>query len=136
MGDHLCGSLYKSLINDHYACFNKLVSMGYNVNQPIGWARITVLDRAIVDGRHDYVTALLNHELTNINAQDIDGHTPLHKSVFIHNIASIIRLLDRGANINTKDHLGNTPLDYASEEIKREVMDYLLASEVKEPDHL
>ena len=76
----------------------------------------------------EIATALLAHEHTLIDAQDMSHSTPLHVSAFAGNEHLTALLLERGANPNAKDLAGNTPLHRATLEGHVAVMRVLLAT--------
>jgi len=50
----------------------------------------------------------------DINVADNDGRTPLIYAVIYQQLAAVKMLLKRGANINAKDHNGESALDWAN----------------------
>lgn len=54
----------------------------------------------------------------NIEARDKKGYTPLHMAARWGNAETIYILLDAGADANTKNSLGKTPLDYVKQNKK------------------
>ncbi|MDA3809408.1 MAG: ankyrin repeat domain-containing protein [Spirochaetaceae bacterium] len=62
----------------------------------------------------------------NINAANNDGMTPLHFAVKFKSGREIISyLIERGADINTRNANGQTPADYAREDKYTDVLDLL-----------
>ena len=49
-------------------------------------------------------------KVSNINVQDAKGNTPLHVACLVGNVGAITVLLEQGADINLKDHCGETPI--------------------------
>ena len=61
------------------------------------------------------ISYLLAQPKIQINAKDVWGQTPLHKSVRKGDLRVIKQLLVKGADKNTKDAQGKTPLDLVEE---------------------
>ena len=47
-------------------------------------------------------------------SEDKFGWTPLHSAVFFENKENVELHITNGADVNVKDNLGKTPLDYAN----------------------
>ena len=50
----------------------------------------------------------------DVNAQDCDGLTPLHRAIENDNLESVKLLIRKGADVNTEDYNGRTPLYWTS----------------------
>lgn len=71
---------------------------------------------------------LISMDQININAQDADGHNPLHMAC-INGHTNIVRfLIDHGADPNIQNHEGNTPLHIAAEYGYTEIIHILINS--------
>lgn len=60
-------------------------------------------------------TGFLSQNWELIHATDRDGHTALHASACMGDLAMIRLLQSKGGNVNTKDYEGYTPLHWAVE---------------------
>jgi ankyrin repeat protein len=58
---------------------------------------------------------------------DDEGETPLTRAVMANNLPEIVTLLDSGANINGRNHLGFTPLMVAADDANLEIAQYLFS---------
>ena len=47
-------------------------------------------------------------------SEDKFGWTPLHSAVFFKSKENVALHITNGADVNVKDHLGKTPLDWAN----------------------
>ena len=56
------------------------------------------------------------------------GRTPLHLAVIAHDLATVQRLLEEGANADAQDDNGWTPLHFAAQDVLVEVVAALLAA--------
>lgn len=73
----------------------------------------TPLHFAVRYGAKQCVRYLLRYEITDVNAKNIYGQTPLHCTMD-HTSPDIVHILIKhGANINAKNNIGNTPLSLA-----------------------
>ena len=71
------------------------------------------------------------------NAQDSDGMTSLHKSIWTENSDAFSLLLQRGANLDLADEEGDTGRKLASDLKKfREIMDNFVTSQASKEDNL
>ena len=62
----------------------------------------------------------------DVNAQDHDGQTVLHESIYYHRHSTIKSLLKHRVNINREDRDGDTPLHVASQGRDWKTMQWLL----------
>ncbi|KAK3293858.1 uncharacterized protein B0H64DRAFT_417972 [Chaetomium fimeti] len=112
---------------------DRILRMGFSVNEPtvtpLGYALHTALSADVslknqfgqtplhiaATRSADLVLAVLDKK-PNVNAQDIDRETPLHRAVhsgyYYRQIVEI--LLSHGARVDIPDRRGETPLDVAS----------------------
>ena len=86
-----------------------LVEAGANV---VGDQRRTCLMFAAVFGHTDTVRYLAGLPEVDLNREDINNHTALHLAVKYADVVQV--LIDAGADIETKDGLGRSPLHVAS----------------------
>ncbi|MFA6065693.1 MAG: ankyrin repeat domain-containing protein [Candidatus Babeliaceae bacterium] len=63
--------------------------------------------------KNSTTTQLLLSAGAQVDAQDADGESPLHKATKKHNTQQIAELIDHGANIFIKDTYHNTPMHIA-----------------------
>lgn len=97
------------------------VSNGASLHNATGTHGSTMLHTAISHGKYKLVVYLLDNGLS-VNAMDSNGETPIYKIFQNSKITSttdkldfIQLLMDSDANVNVQNHLGNTPLHYASD---------------------
>ncbi|CAF0952331.1 unnamed protein product, partial [Brachionus calyciflorus] len=74
----------------------------------------TALHLAVMNNDIEKIKDLLNDPLTDINAKDYAGWTPLHEAVNKDNIEIMKILIEHNANINAGGYQNNTPLHEAS----------------------
>lgn len=67
------------------------------------------LHYAAIEGSADQVQSLVTDGFS-VDAQDIQGNTPLSLAVVNGNLATAAKLIELGANIETCNNFGNTPL--------------------------
>ena len=87
----------------------------------------------LIYGSKDDFDTLIN-EKVNINVENpIDKKTPLHQVCEFGNLYYAKTLIENGANINTQDNFGNTPLHSASYYCRSEIVKLLIdkGSELK-----
>ncbi|KAL1851077.1 hypothetical protein VTK73DRAFT_9546 [Phialemonium thermophilum] len=85
----------------------------------------TPLSLAAVEGHEEILRLLLDAGQVDVNACDDDGDTPLVK-VALRGSNTVKLLLDAGADIHSRDVLGNTPLILAASGWKENVVKQLL----------
>jgi ankyrin repeat protein len=69
---------------------------------------------AVVAGNVDILALLIEHGAdVEGRSRSINGGTPLHRAAWDGRLEVGQSLLDRGANINSRNNSGNTPLSYA-----------------------
>ena len=73
-----------------------------------------------------WICSILLYYGAPVDVTNSSGRTPLHVAASVGSLASIISLVDHGANINSIDKKGNTPLFYAKtpDTVKLLVMKY------------
>lgn len=76
----------------------------------------------------DNLPAKVVANITEINKQDLDGNTALHRAASSGNADQIVALVDSGADVNIKNRLGNTPLHMAAATNNTDISELLLIS--------
>lgn len=76
---------------------------------------------------HDEIAALLIKAGGDVNATTEKLVTPLHEAVRLGNVGVAKLLLKNGANKLAKDHLGKTPLDWASDPMSAQEFEKLFS---------
>lgn len=82
-----------------------------NEKNYIGW---TALHWAILGGDFDTISLLLAHEAVDLNLQDADGKTVLHRAV--GDVRIVTALLTQGIDVNVEDKEGMTALYLAAKD--------------------
>ncbi|XP_048745066.2 tyrosine-protein kinase HTK16-like [Ostrea edulis] len=73
-----------------------------------------ILHRAVMEGNEETVTAILQHRLCpSVNAKNELGTTALHDAAKYGKTAIAKKLIDKGADVHSKDRAGFTPLHRA-----------------------
>lgn len=92
----------------------------------------TPLHYAAKRGTGKSIAELLIKNKANINAQGIDGETPLHCAVELNNAYIVSLLIENGAEKDIKDNEGNRPLDWIMRKPttnRQEVLEVLLEND-------
>ncbi|XP_042515037.1 protein VAPYRIN-like [Macadamia integrifolia] len=76
---------------------------------------LTALHVAAIKGHKEAVCMLLDHGMMmkDLECQDMQGHTPLHLAVEGGSLETVDILINKGANLNTRNWRGLTPLHMA-----------------------
>jgi hypothetical protein len=69
---------------------------------------------AALAGRHFQLAQVLHRNKSSIQPSGYFGNTPLHSAVFNGDLEMVQVLLEFGADANSKNEIGETPLGYAS----------------------
>jgi len=85
----------------------------------------------IWSGENDKAIAEMKRDPTSINA-DLDGFTPLHLASMVGNLAVATFLLDNGADVNTLDFEGYSPLVRAKANRNEDIAKLLISHGGKE----
>jgi len=104
----------------HQPLVEQFIKRGAEVNQP-GW---TPLHYAAANG-HDAVVALLLERYAFIDAQSPNLTTPLMMAVRGNHVSTVRLLLDEGADVNMKNQLGMSLLDFAEKQGNTSLVDAL-----------
>ena len=101
--------LHIAAAKDHSVVIEKLCHYGADVNARSkgGW---TPLHWAVNRGERTETAKILLDAGTDVNATDVDQETPLHLAVKDEDIEMIDVLAERGADLETKNAKGQTPL--------------------------
>lgn len=103
--------------NAHEDVVSLLISYGARV---VTSKKLSALHISANLGNVDIIKLLLNYN-TEIDAPDGNGYTPLHYATQSYNIAAILTLLDRGANVNALSNNETSALDMACQNGKEDL---------------
>ncbi len=88
----------------------------------------TALHAAMFQKSTEIITLLINHGF-DVNAQGLsNGYTPLHDAVWANNLPAAKLMVAAGAKLDIKNHEGQTPMEKAKSEGKKELVDFLEAA--------
>lgn len=80
-----------------------LIAAHENLNKPTNAARATHLHVAASNGFDDIVLLLARQPGCDVNAQDVEGNTPLHLAAFFEHYECVMHLVTNGADIAAKN---------------------------------
>jgi ankyrin repeat protein len=112
----------------HLSTVEALLNAGAPVNVPSRESmKVTPLHSAAAARQVDIARLLIAHG-ANVNAAQADsGFTPLHEAALNGDVEFAKLLLEHGASINAKNKNGTTPLGYAAERRRAEMVKLLEA---------
>ncbi len=122
------------LYKEYYNTVKLLISKGTEfVNLAAGEKNMTPLHYAAQSIKHYHtpIIALMFKKQIRVNAQTLDGHTPLHFAVYHGNFSLVKFLIKNGANQKIKDKNGKLAIEYCSankdipESIQKKIYQYL-----------
>ena len=64
----------------------------------------------------------------DVNAKDVDSHTPLHFAALWGHKETVGLLIDEGSEVNAKSDVGKTPLQMAAREGQKEIVELLITN--------
>jgi ankyrin repeat protein len=79
---------------------------------------MTALHQAAAVGRTDSCEVLLRSNSSLVHAEDVDGYTALMHAVRSGSVETVMVLQKHGADVNTTDLYGMTPLLIAAGDLK------------------
>ncbi len=112
--------LITAITQDNLVVINQHLKYGTNVNEnfvPVGYdfAGGSALHIAILEQNEEVVLLLLNNGADiNIQAKDSYQGTPLEWAAYWGIVDMVLLLIEQGANINSENSIGGTPLDAAT----------------------
>ncbi|MGM3306894.1 ankyrin repeat domain-containing protein [Anabaena sp. WFMT] len=98
----------QAINNNQIDIVRNYLNQGGNVNDIDTDAGISLLDCALRFSKKDMAELLIT-KITDVNAKDNQGATPLHK---IRSKEMFELLIAKGADVNAKDNQGRTPLHF------------------------
>jgi len=108
---------------------DEFVRNGGNINAQFGRNKDTYLMFYIVANQPDIAKILVEHPNINVNVRDTTGSTALNLAVSEPDMLPVIKLLiERGANIDNTDTMGETPLMLATLSDNKEIVEFLVDS--------
>lgn len=81
---------------------------------------------SISEEKNEIIKIVLEHPNTNLEAVDMLGRTAMHYAAANGNIEAIKQLLDKGAQINSHNNAGETPLMKACQFIEIDAIEFML----------
>jgi ankyrin repeat protein len=114
--------IYCTLDNDRSSSFETLVELGADVN----FGGFSVFHQAVLDGCSTIVDLILRRHWAEPESETASGFAAMHFAAQRCDMAIISRLLEAGANINTLDSKGKTPLAYVDRDVNVDVAMYML----------
>ncbi|MCR5262151.1 MAG: ankyrin repeat domain-containing protein [Candidatus Gastranaerophilales bacterium] len=110
--------IYCAIKGDNVQVLDKFVRSGMGVNFRTDlYDGISLLHYAAASGLDNIVSYLIQSG-ADVNIQDSNGQTPLHKAVTQDNIVVLYSLLNAGANVDLEDNQGDSPIDTAKDNDK------------------
>jgi len=108
---------------------DEFVRNGGNINAQFGRNKDTYLMFYIVANQPDIAKILVEHPNINVNVRDTTGSTALNLAVSEPDMLPVIKLLiEKGANIDNTDTMGETPLMLATLSDNKEIVEFLVDS--------
>lgn len=92
--------------------------------------------KTLPERRVEVARRLLLAKSVNVNAQNVDGETPLMRAVRLENVEIIKSLLDHGADVNRSDVFGNTAAVLAYEKDNAEMATLLPVKLKRQPQNV
>ncbi|MDR1385883.1 MAG: ankyrin repeat domain-containing protein [Planctomycetaceae bacterium] len=118
---------YAASFNSNVNVLKYLISQGADVNAKDNYGKTPIICAVFLNSNVDILKYLeyLISQGADVNVKEKKyGLTLLHWAVFKSNVDVLKYLVLQGANVNTKDNYGRTPLDAAkSEEVKKILRD-------------
>jgi ankyrin repeat protein len=108
---------------------DEFVRNGGDINAQFGRNKDTYLMFYIVANQPDIAKILVEHPNINVNVRDTTGSTALNLAVSEPDMLPVIKLLiEKGANIDNADTMGETPLMLATLSDNKEIVEFLVDS--------
>ena len=111
-------SEYRAIKHNSLECFKLLINAYEDISLKLGKDKVTALHISLELNIPEVVEYLMSHG-ADIEAQNKDGNTPLILAAKHFNIWSMLALLEKGANANTRNRAGLTALHYCCMGISR-----------------
>jgi ankyrin repeat protein len=87
---------------------------GVNINvQSNSYERLSALHICAEENKIALAEAILQKKSANVDIRDIYKRTPLHLAVIDGRVEIVELLVAAGADVNAKNNVGETPIDYA-----------------------
>ena len=102
-----------TLDNEQVDAFETLLSCQADISLRPKYLSYSILHHAVVYGCQGIVDVILRRQLVDLESRTVGGQTALHLAACQHRPAILVRLLDAGAEVNTLDNSGNSPLGWA-----------------------